>query len=34
MHYCRIVFFKMSIKINSFLHSGRIDVIGLKVTTV
>ena len=35
MHYCMVVFFKMSTKVNRFLyHSGRIDVIGRSVTTV
>ena len=35
MHYCMVVFFKMSVTVNWFLHhSGRIDVIGRTVTTV
>ena len=34
MHYCMVVFFKMSVKVNRFLnHSGTIDVIGRTVTT-
>ena len=31
MHYCIVVFFKMSLKTNRFLHYRRMNVIGLKV---
>ena len=34
MHYCMVVFFKMSLKSNRFLHYRRMNVIGLKVMSV
>ena len=34
MHYCIVVFFKMSLKSNRFLHYRRMNVIGLKVMSV